>query len=244
MTRRLALILFLALILGSGLPALVWPGAGTAQADGNDDSGRDDSGGDDGGGDDDGGDDGGDDSDDNSGRDDSDDDDDGGDDSGSGSGSGSGSDGDDGADDDGDSVDDGAAAGSGTNRGNADAAARDLFRADGLRRIFADGSAERLVQGRYERLDRRGRVIESRKATPADRTRLTRLDREARQAGVQAVITVNRSQRKLVLTDIAGWTEILDRGIYQLRDPNGNLVTRRTASAKDIRRLKVALGLR
>ena len=252
MSRRLALMIFLALLGASGLPQGLVLGAedgfGAAFARGGEDSDDDKD----------------DDSDDDR-DDDSDDDRD--DDSGSGGGSDDDSDDDSGGGDDSggdDSDDDGGATGGGSTGGstgggsavggssggkasggssNADRdIARDLFTRDTLSLIYNDGTSERISKGRYERLDRRGRVIERRNATSDDRARLGRMDRSARKAGAQTVVSVNTAQRKIQIIDVAGWRETLEGSRYQLTDPNGNVVTRRTATAKDIARLRQTLG--
>ena len=259
MKRRLFNLIFLSVLLGSGIVALAMPvgdltGAAWADdgeggdgrgdgGDGNDHGGNDgggnDGGGNDGGGNDGGGDDhGGDDGGDNGGGDNG-----GGD---NGGGDNGGGDGDNGGEDGGDDggSDNGAAGGRAS---PADRDAGRLFGADGIRLIYANGSSERIVQGAYERVDGRGRVIERRSATSGDRNRLgglrDRISPAAVQAGVQSVITISASRQSVKIVDSAGWTELLQSNRYVLTDPNGNIVTKRAATAKDIARLGAALGL-
>lgn len=140
----------------------------------------------------------------------------------------------------------GGAAGGRTSTADHDAGR--LFGAEGIRLIYVNGTSERIVQGNYERVDGRGRVLERRSATSADRGRLgglrDHISPAAVQAGVQSVITISASRQSVKIVDSAGWTELLQRNRYVLTDPNGNVVTKRAATAKDIARLSAALGLR
>jgi hypothetical protein len=164
------------------------------------------------------------------------DDDDSGGDSGGGSGKGSGS---------------GAGGGSGSNppgsKTGADSGGR-TFGDDVLRLTYANGTSERLFKGRYERLDRNGRVVERRRASAADQSRLRGLRddvaKSGAESGVKLAIVVNSRQNAVQVTDSSGWSEVVIDGKYSLTDPNGNVVTRRNATAKDIARLKSAAGLR
>ncbi|MDP2739824.1 MAG: hypothetical protein Q8O82_14265 [Pseudorhodobacter sp.] len=231
MKRRLFNLIFLSVLLGSGLASLEMPVGdltGAAWADeGKRGDGRNDGG--------DGRNDGGD------GRNDGDDN--GGDDGGGDTGGG-GVDTGGGSDDGGDS--NVGAAGGRTSTADHDAGR--LFGADGIRLIYVNGTSERIVQGNYERVDGRGRVLERRSATSADRGRLgglrDRISPAAVQAGVQSVITISASRQSVKIVDSAGWTELLQSNRYVLTDPNGNVVTKRAATAKDIARLSAALGLR
>ncbi|NCM97337.1 MAG: hypothetical protein GW948_08590, partial [Rhodobacterales bacterium] len=122
-----------------------------------------------------------------------------------------------------------------------------LFRADGINLIYTNGATERIAQGTYERLDGHGRVIERRSATSADRSRLGGLrdgiSSVARRSGVESVITISAARKSIKIVDSAGWTELLQNNRYVLTDPNGNVVTKRAATAKDIARISAELGL-
>lgn len=197
------------------------------------DDSRDDEKDDDGGGDD--GDSGGDDN----GGDDS-----GGDDDNSGPGGGGS---DDGSDDDGASGGSGGSSSSsgGSSGSGSDGGGRNLFGKDGIRVTFANGSSERILGNRYERMNARGQVVERRPATPSDKARLATAERQAgRSASVNMVIVVKRRGGALQVIDEAGWVEQVENGRYTLTDPNGNTVTRRRMTDADVSRLRAALGLR
>lgn len=195
--------------------------------DSRDDEKEDDGGGDDGdsGGDDDGGDDSG------------------GDDDNSGPGGGGS---DDGSDDDGASGgSSGGSSSSGGSGSGSDGGGRNLFGKDGIRVTFANGSSERILGNRYERMNARGQVVERRPATPSDKARLATAERQAgRSASVNMVIVVKRRGGALQVIDEAGWVEQVENGRYTLTDPNGNTVTRRRMTNADVSRLRAALGLR
>ncbi|MDT8856225.1 hypothetical protein RNZ50_14585 [Paracoccaceae bacterium Fryx2] len=161
---------------------------------------------------------------------------------------------DDDDDDDGDGDDDGG--GAGEDDGNPGAGrpdpARDGkagggFGGDGIHLFHADGSAESLRGGIYERRDARGRVRDRRPGTQADLGRLSAyrdLIRDpARRGDAIGVAVVSGGQGRVQIIDSSGWTETLSGGTYQLADPNGNRVTRRSATPRDLARIRAALGL-
>ncbi|EEW26721.1 hypothetical protein [Rhodobacter ferrooxidans] len=153
---------------------------------------------------------------------------------------------DDGGSDDGGS-DDGGSDGSDASRGGSggDAVTLNLNGADGIRLFFNNGSMERILAGTYQRIDRRGRILESRPATRTERNRLRAISSNVRAAasdGVTSVVTVNASRQRVEIVDVAGWREMLDKDRYVLTDPNGNVVTRRKASKKDVARVLKMLG--
>lgn len=113
---------------------------------------------------------------------------------------------------------------------------RNLQWQPGLWRLYADGSRERLANGRYERQDHTGRVIAQRRATAADRAGFTRI---GRGENLEAVAELRGDG--LTITDRAGWQEELRGGTYRLTDPRGNLVTRRAATPDDIARILQSL---
>ena len=229
MKRRLFNLIFLSVLLGTGLVPLAIPVdglGGISWADGRIDREQSRDRGDSHDGEDRGGD--------NSGGDDS-----GGDDSGGDNSGGDFGGGDIGGGDIGGS-DGGAFSGADRNAGG-------LFSADGINLIYTNGATERIAQGTYERLDGHGRVIERRSATSADRSRLGGLrdgiSSVARRSGVESVITISAARKSIKIVDSAGWTELLQNNRYVLTDPNGNVVTKRAATAKDIARISAELGL-
>lgn len=232
MTRRLILFLLLLLPpLGAAEMLLSTVSqVGAAMAKGGDDGGDDDSDSDsdDDEEDDDDSDDGSDDEDDDQG-DDSGGDDDGNDDDGGGDDGGDDNDGGSGSDDDGRDNSDRDTSGRGGH-------SSDLGLRSGLRRIYVDGQQERITGGQYERLDRRGRVIERRPASNGDRRRLQNLDGQ----GLEVIVDVTPS--RIIVTDRAGWREEVQGARYRLTDPRGNVVTRRAVTERDLARLRTLLG--
>lgn len=219
----LPLLCLLTALIGTALPDLMigaavsaaW--AGDNDGDGGSDGGGDD-GGDDGGSDDGGSDDGG--------SDDGDSDDGGAD--------------DDGSDDGGTGGESSGGASGGRDResGKDRVDLGALFAADGMRRIGRDGATEVIRDGRFQRLSPRGKLLEDRPARAADKREILRL-----RAG-ETFIRVDRTRKRLQLTDSGGWTEIIEGGRYELRDPNGNRVTRRPVRPGDTQRFREALDLR
>lgn len=210
-------------------------GSGGGRDDDDDDGGSDDDGDDGGSGGGSGG--GSDDDDDDSGK-------------GGGSGGGSGSD-----DDDDDDRDDSSGGSSGSGRPGAGAEGGDSTKSRsararassdstalpalprGLRRIYSDGREERITGNVIEKFDARGRVIERRKVTAADKSRF----RQISERGLDVLIEV--APGGVSVTDRAGWREEFKGSTYRLTDPRGNPVTRRGVTRKDIARLKDLLDL-
>jgi hypothetical protein len=173
------------------------------------------------------------------------------DDSGRGGGSGGGS----GSDDDDDDRDDSSGGNSGSGRPGAgeeggdstkSRSARARASSDstslpalprGLRRIYSDGREERITGNVIEKLDARGRVIERRKVTTADKSRF----RQISERGLDVLIEI--APGGVSVTDRAGWREEFKGSTYRLTDPRGNPVTRRGVTRKDIARLKDLLDL-
>lgn len=120
-----------------------------------------------------------------------------------------------------------------------------VFGGDGLHIQFADGHIERIRNGRFERLDRRGRIVESHPASRSDLSRLRRLRTAAEGGGsqreVRAVVEVDEQRGHIEITDYRGWREIVSGSTYELKDPNGHTVTRRALTAKDILRIRDTL---
>ncbi|TKA95506.1 hypothetical protein FAZ78_16505 [Cereibacter changlensis] len=121
---------------------------------------------------------------------------------------------------------------------------REPFGDPGVHVFLSDGGQEVLRDGSYLRLDRAGQVTERRAATPRDRRRLTTLSRSFRAEGQRPETGLAMvDQRRVELRDAQGWVEILDAERYELIDPNGNIVTRRRATARDLARVRQQLGL-
>ena len=121
---------------------------------------------------------------------------------------------------------------------------REPFGDAGLHVFLSDGGQEVLRDGSYLRLDRAGQVTERRAATPRDRRRLTTLSRSFRAEGRRPETGLAMVElRRVELRDAQGWVEILDAERYELIDPNGNIVTRRRATARDLARVRQQLGL-
>ncbi|MGB5557565.1 MAG: hypothetical protein WBN04_06085, partial [Paracoccaceae bacterium] len=122
----------------------------------------------------------------------------------------------------------------------------DLFSRNMLALHFVDGSVQRIAGGVYEAMDGRGRVLERHRATRRDLDRLQDLRNQTaknrRQAGVASVALVNSAQAAVQIVDSGGWVEELQSDKYVLRDPNGNTVVTRTATASDLSRLRVFIG--
>lgn len=121
------------------------------------------------------------------------------------------------------------------------------FGGNGVHIQFADGHTERIRNGRYERLDQRGRVIEGHAVRRTDIERLRRLgtvsDGRRLAKGVRAVIEIDEQRGLIEITDYRGWRETVSGSTYELRDPNGRAVTRRPLTAKDIFRIRDTLYL-
>lgn len=168
-------------------------------------------------------------------------------------------DGDDGDDKDDDDRDEGDSGGKGSgssgsssgdrapgrdSAGSGGVSEREPFGDAGLHVFLSDGGQEVLRDGSYLRLDRAGQVTERRAATARDRRRLTTLSRSFRAEGQRPETGLAMvDQRRVELRDAQGWVEILDADRYELIDPNGNIVTRRRATARDLARVRLQLGL-
>lgn len=135
--------------------------------------------------------------------------------------------------------------GSGSNRsGGGD---RSVFGGDGIHIQFSDGRTERIRGGRFEVLDRRGRVVDSRSARRSDLNRLRRLQSAAQRRGsqkdVRTVVEIDERRGHIEITDYRGWREIVSGSTYELKDPEGRTVTRRALTAKDVLRIRDVLKL-
>ena len=122
-----------------------------------------------------------------------------------------------------------------------------LFGGDGIHVQFSDGHTERIRGNRFETLDRRGRVVESRAARRSDLNRLRALGSTSGRGGdqreVHNIAEVNEAQGAIDITDFRGWREIVSRGSYVLKDPRGRTVARRPVTAEDINRIRSMLNL-
>ncbi len=136
---------------------------------------------------------------------------------------------------------------SGTGSGRSAPGGGTLFGGDGIHIQFKDGHVERIRGGRFEKLDGRGRVVESHAARRSDLNRLRSLGaatkRKGTQKEVQNVVRVNEAQGAVEVTDFRGWSETVARGTYVLKDPNGRTVVRRGATKDDILRIRSMLAV-
>jgi len=126
---------------------------------------------------------------------------------------------------------------------------------------FADGTKEEIENGVYERKNAAGRTVEERRATQADIDRLTGISGGGASGGSAGGGTAPggsapTGEREFVLTDgtkieVAGdaievkygdgWKEEIEAGRYELKDPAGNTVVERPATAGDRTRLESQL---
>ncbi len=104
---------------------------------------------------------------------------------------------------------------------------------------YADGSAERFRNGRYQRIDAAGAIVEDRPGLGTDRARLAAA-RPGR--GREMVIRIDSRTNEVETSDRGGWREQIVRGTYLLTDPNGNVVRRRGVRASDIARIHQLAG--
>ncbi len=111
---------------------------------------------------------------------------------------------------------------------------------------YADGHTEQVRNGIYQRTDRRGRVVEQHRAARNEINRLSALRTGGQQArqGLDSVILISTSGQSAQVIDRNGWSEEIGGGVYQLTDPNGNLVTRRRATADDLGRIGAMVAAR
>ena len=136
--------------------------------------------------------------------------------------------------------------GSGSSGSGSSGSGRIPVGSNGIQITYDDGSIDRILNGRYERIDRSGRVRENSRATGADQRRLGRLgdlDRRRPSNGVASVLRIENDGAAIRFSDSAGWTETLARGRYRLTDPRGNTVADRAIKPGDIARIRAFLGL-
>jgi hypothetical protein len=152
---------------------------------------------------------------------------------------------DDDDDDDGDDDDDegdSSGSGSGSAQGGGSGPGGDSMpavEADTLVIRYADGSAERIRGGRYQRLDGGGRVVETRAATRGDAARLG----GARPgSGAEVLIRIDTRSGNMETVDRRGWRERIAGGVYLLTDPKGNVVRRRAVRGADLGRIRALAG--
>lgn len=176
-----------------------------------------------------------------SGSDDDDSDDDDDDDSGGSSSGGSGSGG------SGSSGNSGGSSSSSNDDRSASARAGELFGRDGITISFADGHVEQIRDDRFETLDVEGRVIDAHTARRADVDRLRSIGKSAKRRGgsrsIRTIVEISDRGRSIEVTDSRGWREIVTRGAYVVKDPNGQTVARRPVTAADIIRIRDTLAL-
>ena len=121
---------------------------------------------------------------------------------------------------------------------------------------FADGTKEEIENGVYERKNAAGRTVEERPATQADFDRLAGIAGGVVGDGTTPSGSAPTGEREFVLTDgtkieVAGdtievkysdgWKEEIEAGRYELKDPDGNTVVERPATAGDRTRLESQL---
>ena len=133
--------------------------------------------------------------------------------------------------------------GSGGARGSCNTARSAIVRIEaspsGIEIRYADGTRERIRQGRYQRRDAQGRVVENRRATGADVSRLRALAQSATIESVAAEAdaaptrSVSADGRQAEVSYANGWAERIRDGRYELIDPYGRTVVRRPATAED-----------
>ena len=128
---------------------------------------------------------------------------------------------------------------------------------NGIEVTYADGTKEEIENGVYERKDAAGRTVEERPATQADIDRLAAVAGGAPTGGTapggSGATTGEREFRlsdgtkievfgdKIEVTYGDGWKEEIEAGRYELKDPAGNTVVERPATAADRNRLEAQL---
>lgn len=174
------------------------------------------------------------------------------------SGSGSGNDDDDDDHDDDDDDDDHSGSGSsgsgksGKGRGDADGVASGKnwlpqLDGDGIHIQFFDGHIERVRAGRFEKIDKSGRMVERRRATAQEERRLRSLESDflekGRASGIVTIADIDGRAGRVEITDFRGWRETLSKARYELSDPNGRTVSRRALTPEDVVRIRTLLFL-
>jgi hypothetical protein len=113
----------------------------------------------------------------------------------------------------------------------------------GIEIRYADGAREGIRQGRYQRRDPQGRVVEDRRATGADVSRLravaqsATIENVAADADAAPVRAASADGREAEVRYSNGWAERIRGGRYELVDPYGRSVVRRPATAEDVARV-------
>lgn len=124
---------------------------------------------------------------------------------------------------------------------------RPIFGGDGIHVQFFDGHIERIRAGRFEHIDKSGRVVEKRSSGQADLRRLRSLEAEfsakGRASGIVTVARIEESSGRVEITDFRGWRESLMLARYKLSDPNGHTVAQRPLTPEDIVRVRMLLFL-
>ncbi len=117
----------------------------------------------------------------------------------------------------------------------------------GIHVQYADGRIERVRDGVFEALDRRGRLVERHLATGQEERRLksleTNIAHEGSRNGVVVAAEIDERTGSAEITDYRGWREKMWGGRYQLSDPGGRTVARRGLKATDVARLRTMLFL-
>jgi hypothetical protein len=231
-SRRRVLHMVVAALAASALPFVAVPGQGAAYAKGKDDSSGSGSSGS--------GSSGSDDDDEDDEDEDEDEDHSGHGGGGSGSGSGSGGSGSGGSGSSGSGS--GNSGPGGGNRGGPEGASRGNQELLWVK--FRDGHTEQIRSGTFLRTNGSGALVEQRRALRSDVTRLTSYRSVSASSirEIESLILLSASQNAAQVIDRSGWAELISGGVYQLTDPNGNLVTRRAATGDDMQRISVMAG--
>lgn len=114
----------------------------------------------------------------------------------------------------------------------------------GVRLRYSDGGREVIRNGKYERRNAKGRVVESRRARGSDiahvRSKVGRVDFLDRADSTQSTaraFEVRRQGRNIDVLYSNGWLERIGAGRYVLTDQFGRAVVKRTATDDDQARL-------
>jgi hypothetical protein len=114
------------------------------------------------------------------------------------------------------------------------------MRADIVIVSYADGSSERIERDTYLLTSGSGRVLERRRAAAADRQRLDaqRIAPAPDGSRGELKVLVDSRTGDVATIDRRGWREVMAGGTYELRDPRGNLVSRRPLKNTDLQRVR------
>lgn len=122
--------------------------------------------------------------------------------------------------------------------------------ASGIVVIYASGTREMIANGIYVREDRRGHVVERRRATGADSVRLRAIAAGRRDLTTATKpldpsaqpVRIRISGRSVIVRYSNGWSEEVRGSRYRLTDRHGRTVSDRAATAADRDRLMALAG--